>query len=57
MLKVWKKFRYLALGAVVLQFGGGCIGGIFGGLLENAVSYTALEFLTDNDGIFDLFSD
>ncbi len=62
MLKVWKKFRYLALGAVVLQFGGcgfggGGFGGLFGGLLENAVSYTALEFLTDNDGIFDLFSD
>lgn len=58
MLKVWRKFRYLALGAVVLQFGaGGCFGGIFSGLLENAVSYTALEFLTDNDGIFDLFND
>ena len=56
MLKVWKKFRYFALGAIVLQFGG-CFGGIFSGLLENAVSYTALEFLTDNDGIFDLFGD
>ncbi len=58
MLKFWKKFRYLALGAVVLQFGGGCgIGGLFGGLLENAVSYAALEFLTDNTAIFDLFAD
>lgn len=54
MLKSWKKFRYLALGAVALQFGG-C--GLFDNLLQNAVSFTALEFLTDNDGIFDLFSD
>lgn len=54
MLKSWKKFRYLALGAVALQFGG-C--GLFGNLLQNSVSFTALEFLTDNDGIFDLFAD
>ncbi len=54
MLKFWKKFRYFALGAVVLQFGG-C--NLFSQLLENAVSFTALEFLTDNDGIFDLFAD
>ncbi len=56
MLKFWKKFSYLALGGVVLQLGG-CFGGIFSSLLENAVSFTALEFLTDNDGIFDLFAD
>ena len=54
MLKSWKKFRYLALGAVALQFGG-C--GLFRNLLENSVSFVALEFLTDNNGIFDLFSD
>ena len=54
MLKSWKKFRYLALGAVALQFGG-CP--IVGNLLENAVSFTALEFLIDNDGVFDLFAD
>lgn len=57
MLKLWKQFRYVALGVVALQFGGCGFGGIFSGLLENAVSYTALEFLTDNDGIFDLFAD
>jgi hypothetical protein len=57
MLKFWKKFRYFALGAVVLQFGGCGINGLFSGLLENAVSYAALEFLTDNNGIFDLFTD
>ncbi len=57
MLKFWKKFRYFALGAVVLQFGGCGVSGIFSGLLENLVSFTALEFLTDNNGIFDLFTD
>ena len=57
MLKFWKKFRYFAMGAVVLQFGGCGINGLFSSLLENAVSFTALEFLTDNPGIFDLFPD
>lgn len=57
MLKFWNKFRYFALGAVVLQFGGCGINGLWSGLLENAISFTALEFLTDNDGIFDLFAD
>ena len=54
MLKSWKKFRYLALGAVALQFGG-C--GLFENLMQNAVSFTALEFLIDNDAVFDLFND
>jgi hypothetical protein len=57
MLKFWKKFRYFAMGAVALQFWGCGIGEFFGNLLGDAVSFTALEFLTDNDGIFDLFSD
>jgi hypothetical protein len=57
MLKFWKKFRYFALGAVVLQFGGCSVNALFSSLLENAVSFTALEFLTDNNGIFDLFTD
>ncbi len=57
MLKFWKKFRYFALGAVVLQFGGCGVGNLFSNLLADAVSFTALEFLTDNDGIFDLFAD
>ncbi len=58
MLKFWKKFRYVALGGIVLQFGG-CpiLGGLFGNLVENGVSFLALEFLTDNNGIFDLFAD
>ncbi len=54
MLRFWKKFRYVALGGVVLQFGG-CP--LVSNLLENGVSFLALEFLTDNNGIFDLFAD
>ena len=57
MLKFWKKFRYFALGAVVLQFGGCGLDNLFPNLMANAVSYTLLEFLTDNNGIFDLFTD
>ncbi len=58
MLKLWKQFRYFALGAIVLQFGGGCgLGNLFGNLLQDSISFTVLEFLTDNDGIFDLFGD
>lgn len=56
MLSFWKKFRYFVLGGVALQFAG-CGGGFFGRLLEDGVSYVALEFLTDNNGIFDLFTD
>ena len=58
MLKFWKMFRYVALGGIVLQFGG-CpiIGGLFNNLVQNGVSFLALEFLTDNNGIFDLFTD
>ncbi len=57
MLKFWKQFRYVALGAIALQFGGCGFGQFFQNILQDAVSYTALEFLTDNDGIFDLFAD
>ena len=57
MLKFWKKFRYFAMGAVALQFFGCGIGQFFSNLLGDAVSYTALEFLLDNDSIFDLFAD
>ncbi len=58
MLKFWKMFRYVAMGGIVLQFGG-CpvLNGLFSNLLNNGVSFLALEFLTDNAGIFDLFQD
>ena len=54
MRKFWKVFRYVALGGVVLQFGG-CP--VFSNLLNNGASWAALEFLLDNNGIFDLFPD
>ncbi len=58
MLKSWKKFRYLAMGAVVLQFGGCPIAnGFFTNIVNNGVTWAALEFLADNNGIFDLFAD
>lgn len=59
MLKCWKNFRYVVLGAVVLQFGGcgGGFGGIWQDLLTSSVSYTILEFVSDNNGVFDLFTD
>ena len=58
MLKLRKKFYCLALGVVVFQFGGCGINNLFSNLLQNAVTYTALEFLTDSDGGgFDLFGD
>jgi hypothetical protein len=54
-----RKMRFLALAAVA---GGmlpifGCVSGLFSNLLSNGISYGALEFLLDNDGIFDLFQD
>ncbi len=54
MLKFWKKFRYFALGAVAMQFGG-CP--LLSNVLQDSVTFTILEFLTDNGGIFDLFAD
>lgn len=58
MLKCWKNFRYVVLGAVALQFGGcGGLGGIWQDLLTSSVSFTILEFVTDNNGVFDLFTD
>ncbi len=40
----------------VLQFGG-CVGRIFQNVLSTSVTYGILEFVTDNDGVFDLFAD
>ncbi len=57
MKKSMKKAVVLAaMGGALLQFGG-CFGGIFQALLQGAPVYVGLEFLTDNDGIFDLFAD
>lgn len=56
MTKFWKTFRYFALGGVPLFFWG-CGSGWWQNFLQAAVTTTALEFLTDNNGIFDLFND
>lgn len=56
MLKFWKTFRYVALGGVALQFWG-CGSGWWKQLLIDGVTFAGLEFLTDNNGIFDLFTD
>ena len=56
MLKSWKKFAFIALGGMAVPQ---CFnfGGIWQDLLSSSVSFTILEFLTDNNGIFDLFTD
>ena len=56
MLKFWKTFRYFALGGVALQFWG-CGSGWWQNFLVDGLVHTGLEFLTDNDGVFDLFQD
>lgn len=50
-----KTFKGIALATMVgtLFQLGGCIN--LNTLLRSAVYYAALEFVTDNDGIFDLF--
>ncbi len=58
MRKYWKMFRFVALGGVVLQFGGCPIfQGFAQNILNNGVTWAALEFLADNNGVFDLFAD
>ena len=58
MLTFLKKFRYFAMGAVVLQFGG--CGDFLSNVLQDSITFTALEFITDNPlgplGL-DLFAD
>ena len=62
MLKFWKKFRYVALGGILLQCGGcgwnfGWLGGLWCQLSSCFLCNIAWEFLLDNDGVFDLFAD
>ncbi len=48
------KIAALVAGTVCLPFiGGGCLGKLF----QAAVANTAVEYLLDNDGVFDLFED
>ena len=48
-----------ALAGTVFQFGfGGCLGnGFLGFLLREAALEAGLEFVLDNDAVFDLFED
>lgn len=48
------KMFALVAGTVCLPFiGGGCLGRLF----QAAITNTAVEYLLDNDGVFDLFED
>ena len=48
------KLFALVAGTVCLPFiGGGCLGRLFSSALTN----TAVEYLLDNDAVFDLFED
>lgn len=60
MMKKMKKAACLAvMGGALLQFGGCGLGSWLnpGRLVQSLIPYAGLEFLTDNDGIFDLFQD
>jgi hypothetical protein len=52
--KTMKAAAMAAILGTVLQFGG-CFGRIWQDLLTTGVSYAILEYVTDNDGVFDLF--
>jgi hypothetical protein len=54
--KTMKAAAAVALLGTVLQFGG-CINNAVGAVFGQALGYVGLEFLTDNDGVFDLFAD
>jgi hypothetical protein len=55
--KVLKSAALLLVLGSVFQFGS-CLGGDWWRLgLRNAATYTALEFVLDNNGVIDLFSD
>ena len=57
MLKFWKMFRYAAMGGLVMQFGCPILSGLFNNIVNNGLTWAALEFLADNNGVFDLFTD
>lgn len=55
--KVTKGVITLAVTGGIMSIGLGCLGVNTSSLLTGAAIYTGLEFLTDNDSIFDLFED
>jgi len=54
--KTMKAAATIALLGTVLQFGG-CIGRWFNMVWANLPGTVIMEFLTDNDAVFDLFED
>lgn len=54
--KTVKAAAAIALLGTVLQFGG-CIGQIWTTFWRGLPGYLLTEFVTDNDGVFDLFAD
>lgn len=59
--KMMKSAAVVALMGTCFHFGGcGDLGGIGKwalGIVQGAIPYLGYEFLTDNDGVFDLFED
>lgn len=60
MRKNVKKIAVVVVAGTMLQFGG-CFGfggdGFFGRVVSATVAGVVSDFLTDNDGVFDLFQD
>lgn len=58
MKKNWIKMTAMAaLAGTMFQFGGCGVSGIFRSLLRTAPIALGIEFLTDNNSVFDLFPD
>lgn len=54
--KSLKMLAIVACAGTMFQFGG-CFGGWLGQVVTYVTSGVVSDFLTDNDGIFDLFQD
>jgi len=54
--KNFKMFAIVACAGTLLQFGG-CFGGLFNRTLQALPAGIIADFVTDNDGVFDLFQD
>lgn len=50
------KIAVVVCAGTILQFGG-CFGGLFNRTLQALPAGIIADFVTDNDGVFDLFQD
>ncbi len=58
MLKCWTTVRFVALSGIALAtVGCGSLTGWWSNFWPALATTTAIEFLTDNNAIFDLFTD